>query len=376
MTIKAVRVRGTFHGPTGHDRHVRAFVREFVRAGVDVQLIDMPEWSRRRLLPSQRDPWFDTLNSEVDASVFLQFCMPSQVRRLGTLQNVNYTMFEADRIPDIWVRAAPMSVLTVVPESSSYDAWIESGVSAERLRICPLGVDPQAFGGASSPLLIQMESGEVIAARRTRFLNLSEVVPRKNQRGLLRTWLQATSSDDDAVLIMKIGGAGPEDTQKIRALIPALEQETGKSFTDAAPIVFLDKVLADDDMPRLYAAATHYLTLSFGEGWDLPLMEAAASGLQLIAANHAAYRSYLDASIATLIPVVRKPAVTDADFRVFFEHAHWWEPDERIAIEAIRNAIEGREQAVASPRDYVLGHFTWRHAAARLLEILTEAEQM
>lgn len=81
MTIKAVRVRGTFHGPTGHDRHVRAFVREFVRAGVDVQLIDMPEWSRRRLLPSQRDPWFDTLNSEVDASVFLQFCMPSQVDR-------------------------------------------------------------------------------------------------------------------------------------------------------------------------------------------------------------------------------------------------------------------------------------------------------
>lgn len=30
----------------------------------------------------------------------------------------------------------------------------------------------------------------------------------------------------------------------------------------------LHDILADDEMPGLYAAATHYISLSYGEGWD------------------------------------------------------------------------------------------------------------
>jgi hypothetical protein len=54
-------------------------------------------------------------------------------------------------------------------------------------------------------------------------------------------------------------------------------------------------------MPGLYAAATHYWSMTHGEGRDQPMTEAAASGLRLIAPDHTAYRTYLDPSAGTLL---------------------------------------------------------------------------
>ena len=62
---------------------------------------------------------------------------------------------------------------------------------------------------------------------------------------------------------------------------------------DAAPVRVLHDLVADAKAPGLYAAATHYISLSHGEGWDQPMMEAAAAGLKLIAPSHSAYLTYL-----------------------------------------------------------------------------------
>jgi hypothetical protein len=66
-------------------------------------------------------------------------------------------------------------------------------------------------------------------------------------------------------------------------------------------------------MPGLFAAASHYWSMSHGEGWDQPMIEAAASGLRLIAPRHTAYLEYLDADVAQLIPVRGTPAGAGAD---------------------------------------------------------------
>ena len=49
----------------------------------------------------------------------------------GNLANVNFTMFEADRVPDFWIKAAGKSLLTIVPEASSFAAWVRSGIRSQ-----------------------------------------------------------------------------------------------------------------------------------------------------------------------------------------------------------------------------------------------------
>jgi glycosyltransferase involved in cell wall biosynthesis len=376
MRRAALEIRGPFRGATGYDRHVRAFVRALHRGGVSIQLVDLPQWSPIKLLPEQRDPWFETLNAPVSARTSLQFVMPHQVVPVPGRLTVNYTMFEADRIPPRWAQHAGRHDLTVLPTESSRQAWLKSGVSQRRLRLCPLGVDPEAFSGEAEPLPLHLEHGEPVDRFRVRFLNVSSLSPRKNLLGLLGAWLRATTPADDAVLILKLSVEGADALERFRRQLDGLQGDLGTSLHQAAPLHILTGVLADAAMPRLYAAATHYISLSHGEGWDQPMVEAGAMGLRLIAPRHSAYTAYLDPSVATLVPSAQVPAAwpkTDPT-ALLFEGARWWAPDVDAAADAIRAAIGGKDSVPGSAADRIRRDLTWERAAGRLIALVGELE--
>jgi glycosyltransferase involved in cell wall biosynthesis len=376
VRLHALQVRGPFKGPTGYDHHVREYVRELVNQGVAVELIDLPQWGPTRLPAAARDRWFDSLDTPVDARTVLHFCMPHQVVPDAHRITINHTMFEATRIAPHWVEHHRNHDVIILPTESSRRAWINSGVPEEKIRLCPLGINAALFSRPMHPLALQRDNGEPLAGYRVRFFNVSELGPRKNLVGLLRAWLQATSPRDDAVLMMKMGCYAPGWREEFRRQIELLQQQVGKQLADAAPVHFIHDLFSDADMPRLYAAATHYISMSFGEGWDQAMVEAAASGLKLIAPNHSAYMAYLDPSIAHLIPCREVQAVFagGGDTGLLFQGANWWEPDEGDAIAAIRAAIDGRDGDTASARERILTEFTWEKATQRLIAIVSEAE--
>src|SRR5262249_27966748 len=146
---------------------------------------------------------------------------------------------------------------------------------------------------------------------------------------------------DDAVLLLKLGCFAPGQHEHFIVQLYLLEKRVGRRLEEAAPVHFIYDLFSDEDMPRLYAAATHYISLSLGEGWDQPMVEAGAAGLALIAPRHSAYPTYLDDTIADLIPTHEIPAVYTGDRQTgaFFEGATWWEPDQDAAVASIRSAI-------------------------------------
>jgi glycosyltransferase involved in cell wall biosynthesis len=355
---------------------VREFVRELARQRISVQLRDLPRWSARKLPLSLRDPWFETLRKPVDATAVLHFCMPHQVQPYPDRWNINFTMFEAVPAPPVWVARNLHHDLVVVPTVSSRRAWVEGGMPEERIRLCPLGTDAQRFNGAAEPLPLRLPGSEPVGGYRVRFLNVSEINPRKNIAGLLRTWMKATNADDDAILILKLGYGDEGQLRAFRAEVDGLRLESGKTLAEAAPVHFLYDLYSDSEMPRLYCTATHYCSMSFGEGWDQPAMEAAACGLRLIVPNHSAYSSYLDSSVASLIPSREVPArwTGDPAMEALFEHARWWEPDEEHAAACIRSAIDGRDAGKPTAQSRIQQSFTWEKAARRLTSILAELD--
>jgi glycosyltransferase involved in cell wall biosynthesis len=375
MTIRAVHVRGPFRGTSGYDHHVREFVRELLCQGIAVQLENLPNWSGSRRPSTSDDALFASLGRRVDAKVSLQFCMPEHVVFAAGKRIVNYTMFEATRIPAPWVQRAHEVDLTVLPTESSRIAWVDSGAAAERLRLCPLGVDVTRFRPDARPLRLQGLRGEPLSDYRLRFLNVSEPSPRKNLAGLIRAWLTATTPEDNAILVMKVASHGGTPGAFARWLHEA-QEVTGKALSQAAPICALRATLSDEQMTRLFASVTHYISMSHAEGWDQPMMEAAATDLRLIAPEHSAYLAYLNESIADLLPSHEVPTdFEDVEWGWrLFGGASWWKPDDTAAAAAIRAAIDGTGQAKASPRTRIAEGFTWAQATKTLIEILTEVE--
>jgi glycosyltransferase involved in cell wall biosynthesis len=372
---RALVVHGPYRGPSGYEHHVREFVRALVRQGVRVQLVDLPEWGPVKLPDALRDPWFDTLAAPVRARAVLHFCMPPQVRPRPRALNVNYTMFECTPIPERWLAHNLRHDLVVVPTQSSRAAWMAGGFPDDRLRICPLGVDPDRFRPGLELLDLPEVRGRPVSAYATRVLNVSELGPRKNLAALLRVWLAATTAADDAVLVLKLSRLLPGPLLTFLRDVDAAERAVGRTRAEAAPILFVDRLLADADMPRLFAVATHYWSMSHGEGWDQPMIEAAAAGLRLIAPAHTAYLAYLDARVARLVPARRVPVPAGPGIDAFFAGCEWWDPDEGAAADALREALAGTDAGRPGARGRVAADLTWERATARLLEIVREADE-
>jgi glycosyltransferase involved in cell wall biosynthesis len=367
-------VVGPFRGASGYDRHTRELVRHMVRLGAKVRLRELSGWSNP-LPATMREAWFDALSTPVDARTALHFSMPTQVQPEPGRRNVNYTMFEADRIPSSWVAAAEGCDRIVVPTASSRAAWVESGVPASKLRVAPLGVNGAFFAEAGGALDLRV-GDRPLAAYRHRFLSVADLTPRKNHLGLLRSWLRATTPEDDAVLVLKASAPSRAVRDDFAADVDAMLRGFGRGLDSAARVVFVFDLLSDVELRALYQASTHYLSMSLGEGWDLPMMEAAAAGCRLIAPRHSAYVSYLTDDDAELLPVRRVPAVFEGRTRredaVWFAGLSWWRPDEDAAAEALRRIIEGRAVERRSPGARIASEYSWERAAKALLEAVTE----
>ena len=374
--MKSLIIRGSFRGATGYDHHTREFAKELAKQGVQVQLIDFAKWTHIKLAPEQLEDGLAQLCRPVSADLVLHFTMPPQVEMTPGLRHVNYTMFEATRIPAQWLQHNLKHDLVIVPAQSSKDAWVESGYPETRLGVCPFGINTQVFHNGIAPLDLKDARGVPIREYKTRVLNISHLSPRKNLISLLRVWIQSTSKNDDAILLVKWDCPWQRWLYKFFLDIKMMELQIGKSRKEGAPILFLiNNYFSDAEVPRLYAAATHYWSMSHGEGWDLCTMEAAAAGLHLIAPAHSGYMAYLDSSVADMIPSHGVPAIFRWAYGMhkLFRGAQWWQPAEDQAADFIQKAVKagaGTKGQLAQSR--IRERFTWSQATSRLLQILNE----
>lgn len=358
-------VRSAFDTVSGYAHMGRRYIQTLRRQKVPLNVIGLTGPERWAAEP---------LHRPVSARAVLNIAIPVAVEPVPGLATVIYSMFEGPRIPPSWARQSEQNDLIIVPTMSSLLAWASSGIPEERLRICPLGVDPEPIARDVSPLALVSDDGFPVASYRHRFLNVSDLIPRKNLAGLFRVWLRATRRSDEAVLIVKTGRGTDKDIAVLRDLLLKSEAAVGRRFADAARVVFVNQLLNESQMEGLFASATYYWSMSHGEGWDLPMSRAGAMGLGLIAPAHSAYLDYLNPALARMIGAKVVPArqpYADAPYPPFFG-LDWWEPDEEEAVAIVEAIVQDRDLGLPDAGGYFSDNFTWDQAALRLRTILSD----
>lgn len=365
-------VRGSLSGPSGYAHMSRHFLKHLLEQKITLRTLGL--YGREGWQPpgeSEADRFFDT---PVRAKGVLNFLIPALVEPIAGTRSVCFSMFEGTRVPGYWVRFNLNHDLVIVPTESSRLAWADSGYPEDRLRVCPLGVDIGVDPAGVAPLALAGPNGRPLSSYRTRILNVSDFIPRKNIDGLLRTWLRTTRPDDDAVLVIKAGKGSASQSRAMQEIVHKTEQAVGKTLAQAAPVLIANVHLTDGQMQGLVRACTHYWSMSHGEGWDLPMTQAGAFDLQLIAPDHSAYQAYLDDSVATLIPSDTGPAFepyTQTPWTPFFG-LEWWRPDEDAAADILRAIIDGRAPVRQGARERLRSQFSWEQATRTLTDILRD----
>jgi glycosyltransferase involved in cell wall biosynthesis len=151
------------------------------------------------------------------------------------------------------------------------------GISPQRITVVHLGVSP-VFTPAVTPCEdVPMEQLQRLQPSSMRILHVGNTIPRKRIDLLLRIFAEVRKRIPDAVLL-RVGGAFTREQQIVlRAL----------GLTESVQVL---PFLTERQLAAVYRQSTLLLLTSEREGFGLPLLEAMACGLPVVASDIPAFR--------------------------------------------------------------------------------------
>jgi len=265
---------------------------------------------------------------------------------------IGYTMLEVDGLPADWVQQCNAMNEVWVPSRFNLQTFRDSGVKVP-IHVMPLGVDPQYFHPGIR--------GKRFFDDKFTFLSVFEWGERKSPEMLLEAFAAAFNGRDDVRLVCKIinNDASIDVPTEIRKL------KLG-SAADRILVLHNDKI-PSHWMGSLYRSADCFILPTRGEGWGMPILEAMASGLPVIATNWSAQTEFMNESNSYPLRVKR---LVPAEARCVYYHGFKWaEPDFDHMIELMRYVADHPYEAAEKGRFAAAdmhSRFTWDHAAARM----------
>lgn len=175
-----------------------------------------------------------------------------------------------------WVRRADLVI--AISEAAVPELMQHYRIPRARIRVVPLGVGEHWFEVAEAARVERVLRKHSL--HRGYFLHVGTLQPRKNLDSLISAYERlphAIRSQRQLVLVGKYGW----NVEALRGRLEAL-QSGGR-------VVWLDYVEHDELRP-LYAGAVGFVYPSLAEGFGLPMLEAMATGLRVVASDLPALR--------------------------------------------------------------------------------------
>ena len=237
--------------------------------------------------------------------------------------------------------AQSADVVIAISEAAADELVQHYRIPRERIRIVPLGVHERWFKRPDDAVL-----QATLARHRLQpgyVLHVGTLQPRKNLGTLVSAYEslpQALREARQLVLVGKYGWGAPDLGRRLEDL------KAGRR------VVWLDYV-SPDDLQALYYAAGMFAYPSLAEGFGLPLLEALACGLPVVASE---------------LPALRETAAS---------HAHFVAPDR---VDAIADAIIRVHESPADPsaveqRRMRARRYDWAVCANKTLAIYEEVRR-
>lgn len=190
--------------------------------------------------------------------------------------NIQWIVFESTKVPYIVLQTMLTADLVWTPSQWGRDILICNGVDEKKIDVVPEGVDAAAY----HPYYARSKKPV------TRFLSVGKYEKRKSHIETMLAWSAAFGNDPGVELIIKT-----DHFINIQE-----KQQSLQDFLNKHSIHNVKALWGNCDqttMLELYRSADVFVLPTKGEGWGLPIIEAAAVGLPIVCTNHSGHSEFL-----------------------------------------------------------------------------------
>lgn len=275
-----------------------------------------------------------------------------RVLRPGVMRKLRASAHASDRVH------------MLAPSRWAAEAYLRFGIAPERVHVVPLGIDPR---------LLHPDEALRAEARSTLgvsdcfvFMAVGAMTENKGIDVLLQAFARVADAGVQTRLVLK----GADDLYASRDLLHALLDALPAADREAVAsrVVYLGDRRSARDIADLLRAADFYVSPYRAEGFNLPVLEAAACGVPVICTAGGATDDFTDPSFAWRIS--SRPANVRTDFG---PDGDVMQPDLEHLILLLRRAIAERGEARsmgAAGAAHVARNFTWDRVTDRLADVM------
>jgi len=268
----------------------------------------------------------------------IQHVLPHMFEYKSGVKNIGYLDWETDNIlRSNWANCCNLMDAIFVPCEANKQALINSGVKS-KIFIIPHACNHERFKVKQDKINLGVHKNKCI------FYNIGELNKRKNLPGLIRAYYSAFSSRDDVVLVVKTNmpGKTPEEVQnEIKTMCADIRKYVHIYPQDSKypPILMISNRLNNQELDKLHATGDIFVSLSKGEGWNIPAHDAMCWGNIPILSSTGGHITITQSNNDYLVSGTETPCfgVVDGFNDLYTGKEFWFEADLKDAINKMKS---------------------------------------
>jgi len=304
----------------------------------------------------------DIETPDIDISYTLPRNFEHRFKKDAKLKLAIYN-YETSILPEVW-RDAIKHVDYVLPSSNfSKDVFVDSGWPEDKCIVIPHGINLSDFKDSRK---VNLNNN-----KKFRFLNVSIPHYRKNINLLVDAYYSSFTDKDDVCLVLKTSLKKPKNYFECDVKRQLFDVQKKYRKRRDLPLIEIVQKRYDSIVP-LYNTCDVLVSATSSEGFGLPLLEALAAGMIVVAPRYSGQLDFLSNKNSLLYDY----RIVKADKRY-----QYWRPSPgattsmpevsalaQSMLKAYKNHSTLKARFKKNTRETVR-KFTWENAAKKILEI-------